>query len=148
MRNKTLQICLTERHNNGKIAYYVQADIELLSIKLLLLQDMGGQLVGVDCDYDANVFLMSTILFAGAFFISITLKNFRSTGYFPGKVRNFLSDFAVVIAIIIMSSVNYLSHVNTPNLVIPGSFKPTWEGRDWVVGHALIFVEHLTTNPW
>ena len=64
---------------------------------------MGGQLVGVDCDYDANVFLMSTILFAGALFISITLKNFRSTGYFPGKVRNFLSDFAVVIAILIMS---------------------------------------------
>ena len=109
---------------------------------------MGGELIGVDCDYDANVFLMSTILFAGAFFISITLKNFRNTGYLPGKVRNFLSDFAVVIAIIIMSSVNYLSHVNTPNLVIPSSFKPTWEGRDWVVGHALIFVEHLTTNPW
>ena len=38
--------------------------------------------------------------------------------------------------------------VNTPKLVVPDSFKPTWEGRDWVVAHALMVKEHLLTNPW
>ena len=109
---------------------------------------MGGSLVGEDCDFEANIFLMSMIEFAGAFFISITLKNFRSSGYLSGKTRNFLSDFAVIIAIIIMSALNFLTKVNTPKLVVPDSFKPTWEGRDWVVTHALMFADHLLTNPW
>ena len=108
----------------------------------------GGRLEAEDCDFEPNVFLMSTVLFVGAFFISITLKNFRSTGYLPGKARNFLSDFAVIIAILIMSTVNYVSKVNTPKLVVPGSFAPTWEGREWIVTHAFIFADHLLTNPW
>ena len=32
--------------------------------------------------------------------------------------------------------------------VVPSEFKPTWEGRDWIVTHALIFADHLLTNPW
>ena len=47
-----------------------------------------------------------------------------------------------------MSAINSASKVNTPKLVVPDSFKPTWEGRDWVVTHALIFADHLLTNPW
>ena len=90
---------------------------------------------------------MSLLLFLGAFFISITLKNFRNTGYLPGKVRNFLSDFAVIIAILAMSAVDYLCQVQTPKLVVPDSFKPTWEGRDWVVAHAMTITDHLLTNP-
>ena len=54
----------------------------------------------------------------------------------------------VIIAILIMSTVNYLSNVNTPKLVVPGSFAPTWEGREWIVTHAFIFADHLLTNPW
>ena len=108
----------------------------------------NGTLVGKDCDYQSNVFLMSLLLFLGAFFISITLKNFRSTGYLPGRVRNFLSDFAVIIAILVMSSLDYLAEVETPKLVVPDSFKPTWDEREWLVTHGLIFKEHVFTNPW
>ena len=111
--------------------------------------DQGGQAIGDDCDdYQANVFLMSFLLFLGAFFISITLKNFRNTGYLPGKVRNFLSDFAVIIAILLMSTMDYVAKVETPKLNVPDSFKPTWEGRSWVVTHAHILTDHLLTNPW
>ena len=110
--------------------------------------EIGGQLQGPDCDFEANVLLMSIILFLGAFIISITLKNFRNTGYLPGKLRDLLSDFSVIIAILVMSTINYFSEVETPKLVVPDSFKPTWEGRDWVVTHALIFADHLLTNPW
>ena len=60
----------------------------------------NGNLIGDDCDYEANVFLMSVILFAGAFVISITLKKFRTTGFLPGKIRNFLSDFAVIVSVV------------------------------------------------
>ena len=133
-------VCECEVDNEDKVDYSNLTKEECLS--------MQGQLIGPDCDYDPNVFLMSIILFVGAFFISITLKNFRSTGYLRGKVRKFLSDFAVIIAIVIMSAINYASKVNTPKLDVPDSFKPTWEGRDWVVTHALIFADHLLTNPW
>ncbi len=112
------------------------------------IEDRNGTLVGEDCDYQANVFLMSLLLFLGAFFISITLKNFRSTGYLPGRVRNFLSDFAVIIAILVMSTLDYLAKVETPKLEVPDSFKPTWDEREWLVTHGLIFKEHFLTNPW
>ena len=52
-----------------------------------------------------SVYLMSILLFFGAFFISITLKQFRNTGYLPTAIRNFLSDFAVIIGIFLMNIV-------------------------------------------
>ena len=91
---------------------------------------------------------MSLILFFGAFLISITLKQFRNTGYLPTTIRNFLSDFAVIIGIILMTLLDYFYGLDTPKLVVPSAFKPTWEGRDWVVSHALLFPEHVLLNPW
>ena len=105
-------------------------------------------MIGEDCDYEPNRFLMSVILFSGAFVISITLKNFKNTGYLPGKLRNFLSDFSVIIAIVSMTTLDYISNVKTPKLIVPGSFKPTFEGREWVVTHALMFADHFLSNPW
>ena len=91
---------------------------------------------------------MSLVLFAGSFAISFALKNFRTTGYLPGTIRNFLSNFAVIIGITVMTAIDYTAGIDTPKLVVPGSFKPTWEGRDWVVTHALIFADHFLSNPW
>lgn len=108
----------------------------------------GGQLAGDGCEHGDDVFLMSLILFFGAFFISITLKQFRTTGYLPTSIRHFLADFAVIIGILSMTLLDYFYGLPTPKLVVPGEFKPTWEGRDWVVSHALLFPEHLLTNPW
>ena len=97
---------------------------------------------------DDSVFLMSLLLFFGAFFISITLKQFRNTGYLPTAIRNFLSDFAVIIGIFLMTLLDHFYGLDTPKLVVPSAFKPTWEGRDWVVSHALLFPEHVLLNPW
>ena len=104
--------------------------------------------VGPGCNYEPNVFLMSVVQFFGTFVICFGLKSFRSTGYFPGKVRAILSDFAVVTAILTMTLVSYFSEVKTPKLVVPDAFKPTWEGRDWIVTHALMFPDHVLANPW
>jgi len=45
----------------------------------------GGRLDGVACD--ENVFFLSIILTFGTFALAISLKNFRSSTYFPTKVR-------------------------------------------------------------
>lgn len=61
-------------------------------IYILLLQDLGGQLIGPDCDqqpYKPNVFLMSLILFIGTFLISVVLKDFKNARFFPTKVCTF-----------------------------------------------------------
>ena len=102
----------------------------------------------VGCTNDSSIFLMSVVLFAGSFGISFALKNFRTTGYFPGSIRNFLSNFAVIIGIFVMTALDYMAGIQTPKLDVPDSIKPTWEGRDWLVTHALIFADHLLTNPW
>lgn len=50
----------------------------------------GGELVGDAC-HD-NVFFLSVILALGTFFLAISLKGFRTSSYFPTKVR-FLLKF-------------------------------------------------------
>ena len=107
-----------------------------------------GVLDGDGCSHGDDVFLMSLILFFGAFLISIVLKQFKNSGYLPGAVRGFLSDFAVIIGIVLMTLLDYLYGLPTPKLVVPSKFMPTWEGRDWVVSHALLFPEHILANPW
>ena len=62
---------------------------------------------------------MSLILFFGALLISISLKQFRNTGYLPSSVRNFMADFAVIIGILLMTALDYLYGLPTPKLVVP-----------------------------
>ena len=108
----------------------------------------GGVMEGDGCNHGDDVFLMSLLLFFGAFFISFVLKQFKTTGYLPNSFRGFLSDFAVIIGILLMTLLDYFYGLPTPKLDVPSAFKPTWEGRDWVVSHALLFPEHILANPW
>ena len=55
---------------------------------------------GWTCIYKPNVFLTSILLFLGTFTITTFLKNFRTSSFFPAKIRGFLSDFAVIIAMV------------------------------------------------
>lgn len=92
----------------------------------------GGKLVGTGCN--DNVFFLSVILSVGTFALAISLKGFRNSSYFPTRVRAVISDFAILIAIIIMVSVDLAFGVNTPKLDIPLKFQPTAaEKRGWVV---------------
>lgn len=76
---------------------------------------------------------MSFLLFAGTFLISTTLKDFKNRLFFPANVRQFISDFAVIIAISTMTLIDFLTDIPTPKLVVPAEFKPTLEGRGWIV---------------
>lgn len=60
-----------------------------LIILFLTLQLYNGTLAGGGCDtkvYVPDVYLMSIILFLGTFTISIILKDFKNSLFFPSKV--------------------------------------------------------------
>merc|ERR1712080_211211 len=59
-----------------------------------------------DCHYKANVFLCSVLLVIGTFSITMGLKYFRSSNFFPTWVRRLLADFAVIVAMISMTGVD------------------------------------------
>ncbi|XP_055376656.1 electroneutral sodium bicarbonate exchanger 1 isoform X12 [Condylostylus longicornis] len=95
----------------------------------------NGTLVGKDCHLplSANVFLMSIILFLGTFVTSIILKDFKNALFFPSAVRQFISDFSVIIAILSMTVLDFTIDVATPKLEVPSKFQPTLETRTWII---------------
>nr|XP_037866591.1 electroneutral sodium bicarbonate exchanger 1 isoform X3 [Bombyx mori] len=96
----------------------------------------NGTLTGEGChtkEYVPDVFLMSIILFLGTFTISIILKDFKNSLFFPSKIRQVISDFSVIIAILSMSFLDYKVGVKTPKLEVPSELKPTLPTRDWVI---------------
>ncbi|XP_046386758.1 electroneutral sodium bicarbonate exchanger 1 isoform X2 [Ischnura elegans] len=105
----------------------------------------NGTLQGLDCDtpkYVPDVFLMSVILFLGTFLLSVILKDFKNSLFFPSKVRQVISDFAVIIAILSMSFMDYCVGISTPKLEVPSKFLPTIEERGW-----FIFFTPFGRNP-
>lgn len=92
----------------------------------------GGHLVGQACHN--NVFFLSVILSLGTFALALSLKGFRTSPYFPTKVRAVVSDFAILISIMVMVGVDVAFGVNTPKLDIPLKFQPTAsEKRGWII---------------
>jgi sodium bicarbonate transporter 10 len=86
----------------------------------------NGTLTGVGCEtprYVLDVFLLSTILFSSTYVISLMLKDFKTSSFFPTKFRQIVSDFAVVIAIASMSILDNLIGLETPKLYVPDKFK-------------------------
>uniref|UniRef100_A0A336LGT2 CSON011498 protein n=1 Tax=Culicoides sonorensis TaxID=179676 RepID=A0A336LGT2_CULSO len=99
-------------------------------------QSINGTLVGLDCnkpEFVSDVFLMSLILFAGTYIISVVLKDFKNALFFPSGVRQVISDFAVIIAILSMTIFDYTTNVKTPKLQVPNELKPTLPNRGWVI---------------
>ncbi|XP_062548276.1 sodium-driven chloride bicarbonate exchanger isoform X12 [Armigeres subalbatus] len=97
---------------------------------------LNGTLTGYDCskpEYISDVFLMSIILFIGTYIISVILKDFKNALFFPSNIRQFVSDFAVIIAIFSMTILDYTTNVPTPKLEVPREFKPTIPDRGWLV---------------
>ncbi|XP_071822965.1 sodium-driven chloride bicarbonate exchanger-like [Apostichopus japonicus] len=103
----------------------------------------NGTLTGDGCGVHEpvpDVFLLSVILFLATFGLSFALKMFRFTSFFPTRIRFLISDFGVFTAFICMTMVDFLLGIDTPKLTVPNEFRPTKEGRGWIVP---FFV-----NPW
>ncbi|TRZ02876.1 hypothetical protein DNTS_026942 [Danionella cerebrum] len=101
----------------------------------------GGELVGKTCGFVPDITLMSFILFFGTYTCSMCLKKFKTSPFFPTTVRKLISDFAIILAILIFCGVDALVGVETPKLIVPSEFKPTSPNRGW-------FVPPFGGNPW
>ncbi|XP_064867375.1 solute carrier family 4 member 4a isoform X5 [Oncorhynchus nerka] len=101
----------------------------------------GGELVGKACKYVPDITLISFILFLGTYTTSMMLKKFKTSPFFPTWVRKLISDFAIILAILIFCGVDMLVGVDTPKLIVPTEFKPTSPNRGW-------FVPPFGGNPW
>ncbi|KAM6251752.1 anion exchange protein 4 isoform 4-T5 [Porphyrio hochstetteri] len=101
----------------------------------------GGHLLGTSCHYVPDITLVSFLLFGGTFLSCAALKRFRSSRYFPVGVRNLVSDFAIILAILTSCAVDATLGLETPKLLVPSELKPTNPVRGWIV---LPF----GANPW
>ncbi|XP_041089687.1 electrogenic sodium bicarbonate cotransporter 4-like isoform X2 [Polyodon spathula] len=101
----------------------------------------GGSLLGNTCKYVPDLALMSFILFFGTYSMTVTLKKFKFSRYFPTKFRNLLSDFAIVLSMLMFCGLDFWIALDTPKLHVPSELKPTRADRGWIV---LPFGK----NPW
>ncbi|XP_039340543.1 anion exchange protein 4 [Mauremys reevesii] len=102
---------------------------------------VGGHLVGNSCNYVPDITFMAFTLFLGTFLCSMTLKSFKTSRYFPTALRKLVSDFSIILAILIFCGIDAILGLETPKLIVPSEFKPTNSQRGWVVFP-------LGVNPW
>ncbi|XP_063993905.1 sodium bicarbonate cotransporter 3 isoform X9 [Diachasmimorpha longicaudata] len=136
--------CMCKPPNSSLTLPGSYSSVNWTSLDKVSCQNLNGTLTGEGCltpDYVPDVFLMSIILFMGTFLLSVELKDFKNALFFPSKVRQIVSDFAVIIAIFSMSILDYYTGIATPKLEVPSEFKPTLEGRGWIIWP-------FQENPW
>ncbi|XP_027138713.1 electrogenic sodium bicarbonate cotransporter 4 [Larimichthys crocea] len=101
----------------------------------------GGSLVGKSCKYVPDLALMSFILFFGTYTMTVSLKKFKFSRYFPTKLRKLISDFSIFMSIMTFVGLDMLMGLKTPKLIVPTEFKPTRPDRGWLV-------MPFGKNPW
>ncbi|KAM9609809.1 electroneutral sodium bicarbonate exchanger 1-like [Morphnus guianensis] len=100
-----------------------------------------GPACGRDGPYTPDVFFWCCILFFATFALSSFLKKFKTSRYFPTRVRSTVSDFAVFLTIVIMVLLDFVVGIPSPKLHVPHAFKPTRDDRGW-------FINPIGPNPW
>nr|AAK26741.1 sodium bicarbonate cotransporter NBC4a [Homo sapiens] len=114
-------------------------DWSLLSKKECL--SYGGRLLGNSCKFIPDLALMSFILFFGTYSMTLTLKKFKFSRYFPTKVRALVADFSIVFSILMFCGIDACFGLETPKLHVPSVIKPPRPDRGW-------FVAPFGKNPW
>ncbi|XP_059515370.1 electrogenic sodium bicarbonate cotransporter 4 isoform X1 [Myotis daubentonii] len=114
-------------------------DWSLLSKKECL--NYGGRLLGNSCQFIPDLALMSFILFFGTYSMTLTLKKFKFSRYFPTKIRALVADFSIVFSILLFCGIDACFGLETPKLHVPSVIKPTRADRGW-------FVAPFGKNPW
>ncbi|KAH8419407.1 hypothetical protein KR222_011188, partial [Zaprionus bogoriensis] len=121
-------ICTPPLQSNASV-------LEFAKYKWDSCESYNGTLVGTDCGTPPteNVFLMSVVLCTGTFILSTILKEFKNALFFPSIVRQYISDFSVLIAIFAMTFFDYSLGVPTQKLEVPHELKPTLSTRGWII---------------
>ncbi|KAK2514470.1 Slc4a8 [Columba livia] len=106
---------------------------------------LRGEFYGTSCGhngpYAPNVLFWCCILFFSTFILSGLLKKFKTSRYFPTRIRSTISDFAVFLTIVIMVLIDFSMGIPSPKLHVPSVFKPTRDDRGWIINP-------LGPNPW
>ncbi|XP_078232170.1 sodium-driven chloride bicarbonate exchanger isoform X18 [Pogona vitticeps] len=120
-------------------------DIPWGNLTVMECHKWHGTFVGRACGhhgpYVPDVLFWSVILFFSTVTLSSTLKQFKTSRYFPTKVRSVVSDFAVFLTIMCMVLIDYAIGIPSPKLQVPSTFKPTRNDRGW-------FITPVGPNPW
>uniref|UniRef100_A0A8C3GKL8 Anion exchange protein n=1 Tax=Cairina moschata TaxID=8855 RepID=A0A8C3GKL8_CAIMO len=103
--------------------------------------EFHGPACGHNGPYTPNVLFWSCILFFSTFVLSSSLKMFKTSRYFPTRVRSTISDFAVFLTIVVMVLIDFLIGIPSPKLHVPHMFKPTRDDRGWLISP-------IGPNPW
>ncbi|XP_042715214.1 electrogenic sodium bicarbonate cotransporter 4 isoform X4 [Chrysemys picta bellii] len=130
--------------NNTNISVYNAINVTALDWTQLSKKEClkyGGSLVGKSCKFVPDLALMSFILFFGTYSMTVTLKKFKFSRYFPTKVRAFIADFSIVFSILLFCGIDAWFGLDTPKLHVPSIIKPTRLDRGW-------FVFPFGKNPW
>ncbi|KAE8575474.1 hypothetical protein XENTR_v10003849 [Xenopus tropicalis] len=82
-----------------------------------------------------NTALLSLVLMFGAFLIAFFLRQFKNSGFFPGKLRRIVGDFGVPIAILLMVVADYfIKDTYTQKLSLPKGLSVSRpENRTWFI---------------
>jgi len=109
-------------------------DIAWSSLSVTECEMLSGELKGDSCGYVPDIFFFSVILFFGTYLLCSTLKKFKLSPFFPSKVRKMVSDYAVILTIIIFVLVDMYFNLDTQKLLVPTVFKPTRSDiRGWII---------------
>jgi len=73
------------------------------------------------------------ILFVGTFALAMAFRNFRTSSFFPSRVRGNVADFAVFLSVISWTAIDYAFGVPTPKLNVPEEFVTTRSDRSWII---------------
>jgi len=93
----------------------------------------GGEL-SKSCKYSPDIFFLSVFLFFGTFFLCSFLKKFKYTPFFPTKIRSLITDYAVILTIIVFVMIDNHYGLATPKLIVPTVFEPTRSDlRAWLI---------------
>ncbi|XP_061470921.1 electroneutral sodium bicarbonate exchanger 1 isoform X2 [Rhineura floridana] len=95
--------------------------------------EFTGPSCGIDGPFTPDVLFWCCILFFTTVILTSLLKIFKTSSYFPTKVRSTVGDFAIFITIVIMVLVDYLIGIPSPKLKVPSVFKPTRDDRGWLI---------------
>ncbi|XP_055520513.1 electroneutral sodium bicarbonate exchanger 1-like [Leucoraja erinacea] len=136
--------------NNRTMVYWEMQNITKSSVPWANLtvsdcRTFHGEFVGPSCGphgpHTPDVLFWSVILFFSTFTLSGFLKQFKTSHYFPTKVRSMISDFAIFLTIFSMVLIDYVLGIPSPKLQVPSIFKPTRDDRGWLISP-------IGPNPW
>uniref|UniRef100_A0A803VGG8 Anion exchange protein n=1 Tax=Ficedula albicollis TaxID=59894 RepID=A0A803VGG8_FICAL len=149
----TIYYCKCEppaRPSNETLRFWRSSGIDVSGITwgnltVTECRSLHGEFQGPACGhngpYAPNVLFWCCILFFSTFVLSSLLKKFKTSRYFPTRVRSTVSDFAVFLTIVIMVLIDLGIGIPSPKLHVPHMFKPTRDDRGWLINP-------IGPNPW